>query len=49
MKNKLVPILAAIYVVWPLDLIPDVIPVLGWIDDVVAILIGVRALLAKPA
>jgi uncharacterized membrane protein YkvA (DUF1232 family) len=34
-------LLAAIYVVWPIDLVPDVIPVVGWLDD-----LGVLALMA---
>lgn len=31
--SKLVVLLAAIYIVSPVDLIPDVLPVLGWLDD----------------
>ena len=30
-------ILAIIYVVFPIDLIPDVIPVIGWLDDLIVI------------
>ena len=37
---KLVALLAAVYIVSPVDLVPDVIPILGWIDDgVIAILL----------
>lgn len=31
---KLIPILAAIYVVLPRDLLPDIIPVVGRLDDI---------------
>ena len=31
---KLVALVAAAYIVWPADLIPDIAPVLGWLDDV---------------
>lgn len=42
--TKVVALLAVAYVVSPIDLIPDFIPVLGWLDD-----IGVVALLLKIA
>jgi uncharacterized membrane protein YkvA (DUF1232 family) len=31
--SKLVVLLAAVYIISPIDLVPDVIPILGWIDD----------------
>jgi uncharacterized membrane protein YkvA (DUF1232 family) len=31
--SKIVALLAAVYIISPVDLVPDVIPVLGWIDD----------------
>ena len=34
-------IVALIYIIIPFDLSPDAIPVLGWIDDVVVILLAV--------
>jgi uncharacterized membrane protein YkvA (DUF1232 family) len=30
---KLLTVLAIAYLFWPIDLAPDVIPVLGWLDD----------------
>ena len=31
---KALLVLAVLYVVSPIDLIPDVVPVLGWLDDI---------------
>ena len=30
-----------IYVIVPTDAMPDVVPVLGWIDDAIAVLLGI--------
>ena len=35
-----------IYVISPLDVLPDVIPVIGWMDDVGAIAVGVGSAMA---
>ena len=39
---KLAAAAIALYVVWPIDLIPDVIPVLGWMDDAVLVPLAIR-------
>jgi uncharacterized membrane protein YkvA (DUF1232 family) len=31
--SKLLVLAAVAYMVWPVDLIPDVMPVVGWLDD----------------
>ncbi len=44
-KSKRIPwwslLVAAIYVVSPVDLIPDVIPIIGWIDDILVSLTSI--------
>ena len=32
--SKLLAVFAVVYVISPIDLIPDVIPVIGWLDDI---------------
>lgn len=44
---KVGAILLALYVVSPLDVIPDLIPVLGWLDDATLLAVGIPFLLNK--
>jgi uncharacterized membrane protein YkvA (DUF1232 family) len=39
---KLIPVVAAGYLLLPADVIPDVIPVLGQVDDAVVLMLGLR-------
>lgn len=33
-STKIATIVAVLYLLWPADLMPDVVPVLGWLDDI---------------
>lgn len=44
-KKCLIAALTAIYAVWPIDIIPDAIPIIGWADDVFAFFWGCKKLL----
>jgi len=39
--------LIVLYVLSPIDLIPDTIPILGWVDDVAIVSFGIRWLLGR--
>jgi uncharacterized membrane protein YkvA (DUF1232 family) len=43
--TKALPVLAALYVISPLDFVPDVLPVLGQLDDLGVILVVLEAFL----
>lgn len=48
---RLLAVAVAAYALSPIDLIPDFIPVLGWIDDLIIVplgLLAVRRLIAVP-
>lgn len=32
-KPKVLAVLAIVYLMWPIDFIPDLAPILGWLDD----------------
>jgi uncharacterized membrane protein YkvA (DUF1232 family) len=33
-KPKVAIILAVGYLIWPIDLVPDLVPIIGWLDDI---------------
>ncbi len=36
---KFLPWLSLLYLIWPVDLVPDVIPLLGQLDDITMIIV----------
>lgn len=40
---KAIPILPFIYLISPLDIIPDILPIIGQLDDLTLIIAGMRA------
>lgn len=39
---KALPLSALIYVLWPIDLLTDFVPIVGQLDDITAVLVGVK-------
>lgn len=37
---------SVVYVILPFDFLPDVLPVMGWIDDIGAVIIGLSSAIA---
>lgn len=44
---RLVVIGALVYLISPVDFLPDTIPVLGWIDDVIAVFAAYKGLASR--
>lgn len=44
-KNKSALVAGLAYVIWPLDFIPDPIPIAGWVDDVMVLAVALNSLL----
>lgn len=40
---KVIPLVGLVYLIWPVDLLPDVFPVLGQLDDVAVLILAINA------
>lgn len=41
-----IALISMIYIICPIDLIPDFIPIIGWVDDFIALIIAGFAFIA---
>ena len=41
LKLKILPVIAVVYLLLPWDFIPDLMPLIGWIDDIVVLILTV--------
>ena len=44
LRDLLILALVMLYIISPVDAIPDVIPVIGWLDDVAVLGLGIAAI-----
>lgn len=47
LSAKVLAILALVYLLLPTDIIPDIIPFLGWIDDAGALILSIAHLISE--
>lgn len=47
MKRLIILVLAVAYVLCPIDIVPDVVPIAGYIDDLIAIVLALRGVLCS--
>ena len=47
--DKIILVLSLVYCLSPLDIIPDVVPVIGFLDDLVVVLAALRHFSRTPA
>ncbi len=41
--DKIILIVALLYCLSPIDIVPDVVPVVGWLDDLLVVLLSLRS------
>ncbi|MCB0157511.1 MAG: DUF1232 domain-containing protein [Caldilineaceae bacterium] len=45
MLTKVIPVVVAAYILFPIDLIPGFIPILGQMDDLAVLMVGIQLFL----